>query len=202
MKKFAILAIAALVAGSAFAGATWIGDALIYADGGNGGTWYSTTDYSPDWVTGGAFSDLGEITSLSLGAQLQVYDPAGPSSWAGGGAGQWMNYRVDDGNWATFYMANTGNTAGNNNANMVMETSDENSQSFSWATATVDVSSYAGDGQTHKVEVSFGPIDEAPVTSTYSANFTVAASNVPEPATMSLLGLGALALVLRRKLRK
>lgn len=33
-------------------------------------------------------------------------------------------------------------------------------------------------------------------------NLTVAGGNVPEPATMSLLGLGALAMALRRKLRK
>lgn len=34
----------------------------------------------------------------------------------------------------------------------------------------------------------------------YTANFTV--TPIPEPATMSLLGLGALAMVLRRKLKK
>ena len=34
------------------------------------------------------------------------------------------------------------------------------------------------------------------------ANYLGTVTQVPEPATMSLLGLGALAMVLRRKLRK
>lgn len=36
----------------------------------------------------------------------------------------------------------------------------------------------------------------------YHAYFTVGEAPIPEPATMSLLGLGALAMVLRRKIRK
>lgn len=41
-----------------------------------------------------------------------------------------------------------------------------------------------------------------PMESGIQANLVVQGSNVPEPATLSLMGLGALAMVLRRKLRK
>lgn len=59
------------------------------------------------------------------------------------------------------------------------------------------------DGVVNRVDVTLEfdgtQVSEVPIT----ANLTVQGpSSVPEPATMSLLGLGALAMVLRRKLRK
>ena len=69
-----------------------------------------------------------------------------------------------------------------------------------WAPQAIDISGL--DEGEHTLKVSFVDFDGKAPTAEYSATFTTAASAVPEPATMSLLGLGALAMVLRRKLRK
>mgnify|MGYP001334052875 CR=1 FL=1 len=82
---------------------------------------------------------------------------------------------------------------------------------------TVDLLDYAGltAGTTYTLEI-YGQItgnDDGNAANNYSqydnnnnapANYTATFSTaaVPEPATMSLLGLGALAMVLRRKIRK
>ena len=195
MKKFAIAAVAALVAVSAFATASWIGDSAINANG----TWYYDGNSDMTWCTGGAFdgANLGEIYSLTLGGQIQFYDQGG--SW-GEGTGTWdiLNYSFDDtDSWKSLSVT----YIGDDGSNMKLQ-----SGGVDFTTTALDLSGLSAGA--HTISIYWGPVDgcydnnwdeTTQQAKNYTASFTKA---VPEPATMSLLGLGALAMVLRRKLRK
>ena len=204
MKKFAIAAVAALVSVSAFAGAEWVGDSLIQFNG----IWYNASG-NEDWATGGAFGgNLGEFAiteTFTVGGQLKVYAPDAANWNNGGSFADGMRYKIDNGSWVDVELNNTHHWSGNN---MVFEPgawNDQSAEEDKWEYAAATISGLtAGE---HTISIYFGGeqgIDgnwdgkDTP----YSATFTVKSAAVPEPATMSLLGLGALAMVIRRKLSK
>lgn len=206
MKKLAILAIAALVAGSAFAQAQWMGSTYINANG----TWYQGSG-DGTWASGGSFNgaDLGTITELTLGGQMQVY--AGGDIWTASSY-DWLFYKLNDAATYTGINMSSSRQEGNNT---LLQTGGVWGDSEAFSTTAIPISNL--DAGNYTISVYFGPVDGLydgdstanpnpnPSPVVYTANFNIAGqapSGVPEPATMSLLGLGALALVLRRKLRK
>jgi hypothetical protein len=213
MKKLAILAIAALVAGSAFA--DWHGDNAGWwlESGQTGITVGGKVSDLTDWGTGNkAAPDLGTLTdltvtgldfnfwangyedsSLTAGANLYflVFDEGGSKlgETAAGGDGLWTTHATWAGgthDWAIDYTGNYDILADSGMSGVTLEDGKK-------YTLQVYAKTYGNGNQYISGDNS----------SNFSATFTYSdPSGVPEPATMSLLGLGALALVLRRKLRK
>ena len=178
MKKMILFAVLALVAVSAMAQEpSWIGNSYIYHV--EGDDWYNGSG-----TGNGTLGDFGIVTSLTLGGEAQTYQP---------------NFGTD------VYMG--WNVAGGNSGELQLAWYKNENNNDWWQNLTgVNVAAGLAAGD-YTVDVWF--IGERPDNSRiydnnggndYSADFTVAA--IPEPATMSLLGLGALAMVLRRKMSK
>ena len=216
MKKLAVFAVAAMVAASAFAAGGW------YLNGDNpseygmilGGQTYDCTAWSQDPSAPTSLGSLSDLTVTGLAFDIWgdniwnkdnpntganyyflIYDGAqivegtqklGETDYTGdglwGGHGTWVDGK-DNHNWAISYSGSYDILSDSGMANVNLEEGKDYTLQVYGKTYGGENPDYiSGNGQN------------------YSATFKYSA--VPEPATMSLLGLGALAMALRRKLRK
>ena len=187
MKKFLMFALVAMVAGFASAQqVSWIGNSAAYVV--EEDAWYNA---SANWA-GSAFNghDFGLLTSwdLTLGGNCETWwtdNASHPTTTV------LLNYQVDATAWDNVSLGWLSYTPNNDKwENMTGE--------------NVVAASGVGAGS-HTLAVYFTANDGANTVydSNASANYYATfQTEIPEPATMSLLGLGALAMVLRRKIRK
>ena len=187
MKKLIIFALTALVAVGAMADTGWYDDYLVISPDGGVNEWYWIGG-NPGANTEFAGHDFGIVGTLAI-TQIEM------KYWSdtqdrGGGSMFWSvdaapaneiiwNQTALDGNdyrgdWSGSVNVANGLAAGSHTL-AVWAKSWDNSGGLGQG------DSYLSDG---------------------GANYTADFQTIPEPATMSLLGLGALAMVLRRKIRK
>lgn len=187
MKKIAVFLAATMVAIAAFAGASSVGNSYIVANN----AWYDGSGSGHTAFNGYQF---GELTALTLGGELTVNTDDYAPGWGDAWGGPYMGYFVREANGSEKIIGDTfinlTKVDGGDNWIKIQNTT---GVSVDFTQLTV--------GKDYAIEVFFGGVDEKwDSGNNYVATFT--AAEVPEPATMSLLGLGALALALRRKLRK
>ena len=193
MKKLAVFAVAALVAAAALADYGWYDDSIsIGSYTGAFNNWSGNPDSPTDL---GVFSDL-TISSVSFNVWSDANDR--------GGANMYFRVYDDNGQVGTdqdIWLGASTRIAGDHDF------------SISYSTP-VDLADAVGlnmeEGKSYYVDMwakTYGDSGDEWYSNggaNYHAKFQYSAQSpaVPEPATMSLLGLGALAMVLRRKLRK
>ena len=192
MKKLIIFALVAMVASFAMA-QTLEGIANSYIYDAGAGVWY-TASGSGTWATGGAFqgADFGVVSALTLGGQA--------GTWAGGSPNTTATMF-----WEVFE-GEVSQSSGSMNLTWLNNTGGEFSNDSTWENMVgQNVAAGLAPETEYTVAVWFNAVQDGTTTvwdSNGGLNYTADFQTIPEPATMSLLGLGALAMVLRRKIRK
>jgi hypothetical protein len=195
MKKLIIFALVAMVASFAMA-QTLEGIATSYMYDADNDVWYQGSGTGA-WATGGAFQghDFGVVSALTLGGQAATWQGGSPDTTVS------MNYEV--------FQGTTSQGSSSMNLAWLNNTGGEFGNDSTWENVTgVDVAAGLAASTEYTVATWFYAVQtgtpdvevwDSNGGNNYVASFETA---IPEPATMSLLGLGALAMVLRRKIRK
>ena len=185
MKKLIGFALIALMASSALADTGWFSDYLTLSKDGEAAEWY-WIGADPGANTQFDGADFGIVSSLAI-TQIEMKYWSDTQDRGGGS----MFWQVDGGTASEIVWTQT--AIGGND------------YQGDW-TGSVDVADGLAAGN-HTLAVwakswdtSAGQGDSW--LSNAGANYNADFQTIPEPATMSLLGLGALAMVLRRKIRK
>lgn len=185
MKKLMVFAVIAMVAASAMAQTlAFVGNSALYVV--EEEAWYNA---NATWAAS-AFDthDFGIVASLTLGGNAETWWDDSASHTA---TEVNLNYQVDALAWEAVALPWLSFASNNDKwENMTGE----------------DVIATTGVGAgNHTLAVYFSASDGGSTIvydSNGGLNYTADFQTIPEPATMSLLGLGALAMVLRRKIRK
>ena len=186
MKKILLIAAIAMIAGMASAqSVSWIGNSAVYDV--DNATWYNA---SANWAaTSFDIADFSLVSTLTLGGNCETWwtDSASHS----GATTVLMNYQVD--------------ALAADSVSLPFLSYTPNNDKWENMTGEDVIATSGVGGGSHTVAVWFSANDgvttvyDNNASANHTANFQTA---IPEPATMSLLGLGALAMVLRRKIRK
>ena len=185
MKKLIIFALTALVAVGAMADTGWYNDYLVISPDGGANEWYWIGG-DPGANTEFAGHDFGIVGTLAI-TQIEMKYWSDTQDRGGGS----MFWSVDAGPaneivWTQTYIG--GNDYRGDWSGSVDVANGLAAGSHTLAVWAKSWDTGAGQGDSW---LSNGGLN-------YTADF----QTIPEPATMSLLGLGALAMVLRRKIRK
>lgn len=186
MKTKLIIASAILFATSAtsaFASADWIGYSAINVNG----TWYyagtnpitQQDDYK--WYPeGGAFQssndniNLGELSTLHIGGQCQIYDGGDYHDWQGGTINM-MYYKIDNGNEQSISLTYDGYNYGEEKNHMHFQSGGAN-----FVGTAIDISNFEA-GSVHTLSVRF-QCDDA---KDPSNNYYVARFKIKAPTSIS-----------------
>ena len=198
MKKLMVFAAAAMMAGSAMADTGWM-DSYAYFWNGTADTYYDLNGATVNPDLQGANLGTFELTStFFLNSQINAWANNGDTFTTGS-----IWWRLGTSGAYTEQQDTSWESQGGNDWRAITPGVDLIAAAGAAGSYTLQVyleRDHSWDGGSATIALDQAGANAS--TTPWEATFTINPAAVPEPATMSLLGLGALAMVIRRKIRK